>query len=131
MTIDDTVRSRLEADLVIWMTTVASDGPQSSPVWFLLDGDELLVYSLDSARVRNIAARPAVALNLNSNRYGGDVLTMEGVARVDDGAPAADQNETYVAKYRDRIAAAGWTPESFARDYPVPIRITITRVRAW
>ncbi len=131
MKIDNTLRSRLEEELVIWMTTVSSDGPQSSPVWFLLDGDELLVYSLDSARVRNIATTPAVAVNLNSNRYGGHVLTMEGVARIDDGALAADHNEPYVAKYRDRIAAAGWTPESFARDYPVPIRIAITKVRAW
>lgn len=131
MLIDTALRTRLDAEFVIWMTTVSPDGPQSSPVWFVAEADELLVYSLDSARVRNIAANPAVALNLNSNRFGGDVVTIEGAARVDTEAPAANENEAYVAKYRDRIDAAGWTPEGFARDYPVPIRIAITRVRTW
>ncbi len=37
----------------------------------------------------------------------------------------------YAAKYRQKILGNGWTPESFARDYPVPVRVTPIRVRSW
>jgi hypothetical protein len=36
-----------------------------------------------------------------------------------------------VEKYRELIDSYGWTPQSFARDYPHVIRVTPTRVRAW
>ena len=40
---------RLSGDRIGWLTTVAANGtPQVSPIWFLWDGNEILVYSLDS-----------------------------------------------------------------------------------
>ena len=132
MLADHAITSRLDEELVAWMTTVTSGGrPQSSPVWFLREGDELLVYSLQSARARNVARNPSVAINLNSDAYGSRVVTMEGAARIDETAPSASEHGRYLAKYRERIAGYGWTPESFSRDYSVPIRITITRIRNW
>lgn len=119
----------IEDAVVAWLTTVRPDGqPQSSPVWFVFDGTEFLVYSLaDTARVRNIVANPRVALNLDSNE-GADVVTLEGVARISDDPPNSE-HPAYQAKYRQAILRMGYTPEAFARSYPVPIRITPKRWR--
>ena len=127
-----TITARLDEELVAWMTTVTAGGrPQTSPIWYLRDGEELLVYSLESARARNVARNPNVSINLNSDAYGSRVVTMEGTARIDETVPPASEHGRYLAKYRERIASYGWTPESFSRDYSVPIRITITRIRNW
>lgn len=109
---------------VVWLTTVRPSGqPQSSPVWFVIDDDEFLVYSLDgTARTANLAANSQVSLNLDSNA-GADVLVVEGTARIVDG-PSSLEHADYQAKYHDGILRIGHTPESFAARYPVPIRIT-------
>jgi PPOX class probable F420-dependent enzyme len=125
--------ARLDTERVIWLTTVSPSGqPQSSPVWFLFTDGEFLVYSLpDTARLRNIAGNPRVSLHLDGNGRGGDIVSIEGTARLDPEAPPANGAEAYLARYRDWIASRGWTPESFARGYPVAVRIRPTRVRAW
>ncbi len=130
---DSRAAERLATDLIAWLTTVSPSGaPQTSPVWFLWDGDEFLIYSLDdTARTRNIATNPHVALNLDGNGLGGDIVTLEGRASVDPDAPTAAAVPAYVAKYRERMDANGWSPEKFAADYPVAIRVRPTRARAW
>ena len=124
---------RLDEEAIIWFTTVRPSGqPQSSAVWFLRDGDEFLIYSLaDTARVSNISANPRVSLNLDGNGRGGDVVTIEGLARIDPAAPPANEVDAYVAKYRSYMQRNGWTPEVFAAKYPVAIRVKATRGRAW
>ena len=114
------------------MTTVRPDGrPQTSPVWFLVEGGEFLVYSADTARVRNLATNPQVALNLDGNGRGGDIVTVEGTARIVEDERAASGNDAYVAKYREAMARNGWSPERFSELYPIAIRITFDRGRAW
>lgn len=124
---------RLGDEMVIWLTTVRRSGqPQTSPVWYWWDGEEILVYSLaDTARTHNLEANPKVSLNLDGNGRGGDIVTIEGVARLASELPPADRMPEYCAKYEGFIARNGWTPEGFAADYPVPILIRPTRVRAW
>ena len=37
---------RLQREIVVWLATVSKTGqPQSSPEWFLQDGDSFLIYS--------------------------------------------------------------------------------------
>jgi PPOX class probable F420-dependent enzyme len=124
---------RLRDELIIWLTTVSPAGqPQTSPVWFLWNGEEVVIYSLPgTARTRNIVANPRVSLNFDGDGQGGAVVTIEGMALVDLEAPASTEVPAYAAKYRQKIAGYGWTPESFAADYPIPIRITPTRARSW
>jgi PPOX class probable F420-dependent enzyme len=123
---------RLSNDRIGWLTTVASDGtPQVSPIWFLWDSNEILVYSLESPRARNIASHPRVSLNLDGNGLGGDIVIVEGTARIDAGVPGAADNAAYAAKYLPVMEDYGWTPEWFAGRYSVPIRITPTRFRYW
>lgn len=123
---------RLIDEPIIWMTTVTAAGqPQTSPVWFLLDGDEVLVYSARSRRLTNIAANPRVALNLDGNGRGGDIVTVEGTARLVRDEPPASTNPAYVAKYVAFMARNGWTPAQFSDLYPVAVRIRLDRGRAW
>ncbi len=124
---------RLRTDLIVWLTTLAPEGqPQSTPVWFLWDGDVFHVYSQpDKPKLRNIRANPRVSLHLEGGEEGSDVVTFEGRAEVAaNGAPATSSPE-YIKKYRRLIEGFGWTPESFAGDYSVPLRITPSRARIW
>lgn len=133
ITPDPAVNRRLDEAVVAWLTTVTPDGrPQSSPVWFLWHDGAFVVYSLaDTPRVRNLRANPNVALNLDGDGEGGAVVTIEGTAVLDDAGPRSTDIPAYQAKYLSRITDYGWTAESFARDYPLRIVITPTRLRSY
>lgn len=125
------VADHLRDDVVVWFTTVSPSGtPQPSPVWFHWDGDRaVVVYSKASARVANLAANPRVSLNFRGDRLGGDIVVLTGSAVVDPAAPSSDQVPGYQAKYAEHIEGLSMTPEGFAADYDVPVRITLERVR--
>ena len=124
---------RLRSEQVAWLTTVRADGQaQSTPVWFLWDGDTFLVYSQPGApKVGNVAANPKVSLHLNDDGTGGDVVIIEGAATVEPDTPRADRVEDYMAKYQAALAALGYEPGPFARTYSTAIRVRPTRVRVW
>ena len=125
---------RLERELHLWLTTVAPSGqPQPSPIWFLWIGGEILLQSLaDTPRVANIRANPLVDAHFDSNGHGGDIVVIEGEARiVRERTTVADLPPAYVEKYAAAIAREGWTLESFVADYPVEIRVRPTRLRGW
>ena len=131
--ITKTTLDRLHQERIIWRTTVSPSGqPQTSPVWFWWDGTDIVVYSLDpTPRLTNIAANPKVALNLDGNGGGGDIVTIEGAARIDPEAPPPSDVGPFVERYRERMDS-GWNgPEGFAAKYPTAIRIKPTRVRQW
>jgi PPOX class probable F420-dependent enzyme len=99
------------------------------PVWFIWDGDESVsVYSQPGARVRNLESNPHVSLNFSGDGRGGDIVVLSGTATLDRDA-RADADDAYVAKYADHIARIGHTPESFADNYSVPVRIRLERLR--
>ncbi len=133
MHVPSTVDQRLRSEAIIWMTTVNAGGrPQPSPIWFLWDGSRILMFSKDrTARLRNLSRNPEVALNLDGDGRGGDIVIIEGSARVDRSHPPATDVPEYLAKYRGFIERYGWTPGSFSTDYPVPVLITPERLRAW
>jgi PPOX class probable F420-dependent enzyme len=127
------VDRRLREELVIWLTTVSPEGqPQSTPVWFLWDGDAFLIYSQPGKpKLHNLADNPRASLHLRGDEQGDDVLIVEGRARLDPESPKADQVPAYVEKYRRSIEALEWTPASFAADYSEPVRVIPDRVRVW
>ncbi len=126
------IQQRLDGELVAWMTTVSPAGqPQTSPVWFLVEDEEIVIYSLDGTpRTRNIRANPKVCLNLNSTPAGGEVVIIEGTAEIVEDGPPASTDERYVGKYETPMEDLGMTPESFAADYPIRIHVHPTRLRA-
>ena len=113
------VARRLRDETVGWLTTVGPDGtPQPSPIWFLWDGETVLMYSRpDTPKLRNIERNPRVALNLDGDGRGGDIVILTGEARIDREAPAATDYPEYLEKYRQRFARNGMTPEWFAEAY--------------
>ncbi len=122
---------RLATEKIGWLTSVNPDGqPQASAIWFLWESGKVLVYSHRRApRNGNLEDNPRVAFNLHTDVAGGDHVSMEGAARIDTVGPRADQHPAYRAKYADMIAGYGWTPEWFAAEYPLAIRVTPTRWR--
>lgn len=126
------VRERLAGDMIIWLTTIGKDGtPQPNPVWFLYDGDDILIYNIESAnRLVHIGQRPRVSLNFESDE-GNDIVVITGDARVAQGEPAPDKNPAYVEKYGDAMVRVSGSREKFAATYHVPIRVTIGKVRGF
>ena len=124
---------RLRSEQVAWLTTVRADGQaQSTPVWFLWDGETFLLYSQPGAqKVRNVTANPKVSLHLGDDGAGDDIVTFEGAATVEPDTPRADRVAEYLAKYGAGIQALGSEPGPFARTYSTAIRVRPTRVRAW
>jgi PPOX class probable F420-dependent enzyme len=128
------VQRRLRDEPVIWLTTVNGKGtPQPSPVWFLWqDGDTLLIYSQpDKPKLRNIAARPQVALAFNTDAVGDDVIVFTGTAEIVPQIGPATGVPAFIAKYETGIANLNSTPDRFAADYSVPVRVTLDRVRGF
>lgn len=124
---------RLRDELIAWLVTVRRDGqPQPSPVWFLWQDPEVLLYSQPrTGKLRALRDNPRVALHLDGNGRGGDIVVLEGTAEVDPSAAPADAMPEYLAKYEEAIRGNGWTPASFAADYSVAVRIRAQRTRAW
>src|SRR5215211_5545426 len=96
---------RLTEEPIGWLTTMAPDGtPQPSPIWFLWDGETVLIYSQpNTPKLRHIAANPRVSLNLDGDGKGGNIVILTGEARVDDATPPANQVPAYLAKYASGI----------------------------
>ncbi len=125
---------RLREERLIWLTTVRADGaPQTSLVWFLWDGDEFQIYSMaDKPKLRNIEHNPRVALNLNSDPFGGSVVVFGGEARVAPDASPAREHPAYLAKYRGIIVdRLGMSVDEFSDTYSVPIVVRPTSLREW
>jgi PPOX class probable F420-dependent enzyme len=122
---------RLGEDLIIWLTTVSPEGqPQTSPVWFWWDGENVLLFSMPrSPKVGNIRANPRVSLNLDGNGQGGDIVSIEGTAELFD-EPLTEFPE-YVERYMDKLKAMGYEPEPFAHAYSAGIRVAPTRFRVY
>lgn len=126
---------RLRVDKIAWLTTVTPEGqPQTMPVWFTwsVAGDgagEVLVYGDRRARRnRNLESNDRVSLHLRESEGGGDIVVIEGRARMDPEFPPVYENAAYLAKYGAWIDQYLEGAQRMAEVYDVPIRITPTRV---
>ena len=131
--VDTRVEERLRREEIVWLDSVRPDGrPHNVPVWFLWDGESLLIYTEPGAqKVKNIRANPRVALNLNSDPHGGEVVRMDATAEILADPPPVSTLDSYVEKYRRGIQGLGMTPETMAQQYSAAIRVTPTKVQAW
>jgi PPOX class probable F420-dependent enzyme len=123
---------RLRLEPIVWLTTMAPAGqPQSTPVWFHWDGDDIAILTQPGSRkLENIEGNPRVSVHLDSRDDGEDVVTFEGLAVTVDELPV-ERREAYLAKYNRLIARLDWTVEGFLADYSTVLHVTPTRVRAW
>jgi PPOX class probable F420-dependent enzyme len=129
--LSDSVKQKLEQAQIIWFTTVRADGmPQPTPVWYIIDNDAILIYSKpDAQKLRNIRNNPKVALNLDSTDEGESYLVIMGEATIIDDGPRSVDMAAYVEKYSEGIADIGYTPETLAQTWSVPIRVTPLQIR--
>ena len=106
--------------------------PQSSPVWFVWEEDEFLVYAQPrSWKMRNIRVNPQVSLHLNSDTAGGRVVTFEGSARLAEGtSPGARGCRLFGEVPRGHLGHRHDTGAT-GRGVCDPLRITPTRVRVY
>jgi len=127
------VRNRLRDEQVIWFTAVADDGtPQPNPVWFVWQDDALLVYNKRGARrLDYVRERPRVALHLNGDQRGGDIIVFTGIAEVPDDAPPPHAVPAYLDKYRRSMTGVSGSPEAFSEAYPTAVRVRPMRVRGF
>ncbi|WP_027942604.1 TIGR03667 family PPOX class F420-dependent oxidoreductase [Amycolatopsis taiwanensis] len=127
------VRERLRSEDVIWFSTVGADGtPQPNPVWFLWQENGFLIYNrADAHRLAHIVHRPQVSLNFDSDGQGNDIVVFTGRAvRLED-QPLPHELPAYVEKYGDAMIRIGGSREKFSADYPVAVRVEVTRVRGF
>ena len=127
--IPDAVRERLAAAEYVWFTTVRDDGmPQPTPVWFLIEGDEFLIYSMPNAqKIRNLRANPHVALSFTEREDGETFVVVQGVARlVEEAAPFP---QAYLDKYLEPMKEINFTPDQMLREFSTRIYVTATHTR--
>jgi PPOX class probable F420-dependent enzyme len=122
------VKRRLTTDEVAWLTTVTPGGkPAPRPVWFVWDGEAIVIYSMNgAARLKYIERNPQVTVHFDSNR-GGDVVVVSGRAEIVPDAPPPSESPGLLAKYETRIRRMGETPEWYDNNYGVAIRVTPER----
>ena len=124
------VRERLQEDPIAWLTTVDARGiAQPNPVWFLWDGESILVYNMAKARrLVHIRDRPQVTIHLDNYGRDGDAVILIGTADIVPHEPPADQQPAFLAKYRARMDI---DPYRWARRFPVALRIRPATFRGY
>ena len=118
---------RLRDEYLVWLTTVHADGlPQPSPVWFLWDGDIVLIYSEpDKQKLRNIERNPKVSLHFDGDGRGGNIVVIAGEARIARELPPAHEVPAFADKYETGgfFKRIGTNGAGFASRYSVPIQV--------
>jgi PPOX class probable F420-dependent enzyme len=125
----------LKGEYFVWLTTVDSNGtPQPRPVWFVLEGDSLLLYSQPGAfKLKHILNNPNVSVHFNTPDAKGeeDVIVFTGAAKIDTKAEPVNKNSIYMRKYREGIKGLNSTPQQFTEAYSTAVRIQLTSLRGW
>jgi len=129
---DRHIDERLRSAPIVWLGSVRPDGrPHLVAVWFLWDGETILIFSQpDNQKLRNIAQNANVTLAVDDSKIGNDAVTVEGKAEL---LPADSVDATmpaYAEKYAALLTEMGWSAATMAKSYSQPIRITPTRFRA-
>ena len=124
---------RLRTNSIGWLTTVGSDGrPYTVPVWFLWDGNTILIFSQpQKQKIRNLRKNARVTLALDNTNEGQDVVIVEGTAELLENTDISMTLPAYVEKYEAMMRDMGSTPETMAADFSVGIRITPTKIKSW
>jgi len=116
--LDEQVRSVLSQPVIVRLTTIRPDGyPHTVPVWFMLDGEELVLFSLrDNRKVRNILANPKGCLAIGGDPVGSPCYLIDGDLVVEDDPDhqmAARITNHYESPEKAQEDLQSWKDETF------------------
>ncbi len=121
-------QERLRSEIMLWLSSVRPDGrPHLVPVWFLWDGETILIFSKPDQKIRNLRQNPNVVVSLDTAEQGDDIVLIEGRAELLNDPNIKPTLPAYAEKYAERLSSMGWTAEIMAKDYSQAIRITPTK----
>src|SRR5260370_26204080 len=102
---------RLRKDPIIWLSSVRPDGrPHLVPVWFLWDGETILIFSQPNAqKLRNLRQNTNVILALDDTKDGDDVVMLEGKAELLTDPAVNPTLPAKGAKYNPQLKSIGRT----------------------
>jgi predicted pyridoxine 5'-phosphate oxidase superfamily flavin-nucleotide-binding protein len=105
----DTVRSFLQKPRIAYVSTIAPDGyPHTVPVWFDVDGDDLVIIAVRSTRkIAHALANPKGAITIGGNPDDGGGFLFRG-----DWSVEPDTDDQWTVRLCHRYEA----PERAARD---------------
>jgi PPOX class probable F420-dependent enzyme len=113
------------------LATVRPDGrPHVVPLWFLWDGDAIVVLTKPHAqKVRNLVAEPRAMVSVGPPGVA-EASLLEVIAEVEPGGAAALADRLR-SKYQHQFDTLGWTVGEFIETYPFVIRLRPTRWLSW
>jgi general stress protein 26 len=105
----DTIREFLQKPLIARMSTLDSEGyPHTVPVWFALDGDDLVIISVrQTAKVGHILANPKGAVTIGGDPGNGAGYLIKGHFSIE-----SDPDATWTRKLTYRYES----PEQAEKD---------------
>jgi PPOX class probable F420-dependent enzyme len=127
---DARIDQRLHDNIIVWLTTVRPDGrPHSVAVWFLWDGESILIFSKpNQQKLHNIEHNPNVVLAIDNTNEGDDPIVLEGQATLLTNSDVDTTLAAYAAKYGAKMKEISFTPEGMAKAYSQGMRIVLTHV---
>lgn len=125
---DPAQRRFLDAPLIARLALVGEDGyPHVVPVWYLRDGDDLLITSFRATRkVRLLERDPRCALSIGGDPYGAEGYLLQGAASIEADQDLA-RTAPIVRRYEAPDQAARYLADWAGSDVVI-IRIRLVRI---
>ncbi len=125
---DARARETLSKPVIIRVSTISPEGyPHTTPVWFILDGDDLVVFtSPNTQKAKNVRANPKGSLTIGGDPVGSPCYLVEGDFGVED-----DPDHAWTSKithhYEPPDRAQQWL-DAWKNDEHVILRLKPRRV---
>jgi hypothetical protein len=132
MMLDAVAREFLQKKLIARLATVGADGyPHSVPIWYMLDGDEVMFMSDRAVRkVQNALAYPKGAVVIGGDRGDGAGYMLQGDLLVEED-PGQAVTHRIIDRYEQPERAAE-LKEAWKNDDVVVIRLKPVKViKVW
>lgn len=115
----DQLRDLLTQPVIARFSTIRSDGyPHTVPVWFLLEGDELLVFALSETRkVKNALVNPKGCFSIGGDPPSSPGYLIDGDLTVEDDPDhviAARITYHYESPEEAKADLEAWRDETFS-----------------
>ncbi|GAA1027309.1 PPOX class F420-dependent oxidoreductase [Virgisporangium ochraceum] len=127
--LDESTRTLLDApNFAVVATLTASGAPHTSTVWYLRDGDAILIsVTADKLKARNLARDPRISLTVSDRGNPYHSVDLRGTAELVD-----DPEKTLPARLAERyLGDAGANPPEPAEIKRLIVRVTPAKVTAF